>query len=120
MMVFYNSCNIMDGLGGWKVDGVGVGGVWEAEGGQNHLQGGKQWCCFFTEIATINLVGQDSCQQQFDTPNSLISVHQWLYRLCSGPSWTVVVLQGRQKTACESRAVFCRHTIYSLIVGMSG
>ena len=27
---------------------MGVGGGWEAEGGQYHLQGGKQHCCVFS------------------------------------------------------------------------
>ena len=40
-----------------------------------------------TQTATVNLVGQDSRQQQFDTPGSLISAHQWPHRPCSGPSW---------------------------------
>ena len=45
-MVFINCCNITDevyrggqvgqGVGGWE--GVGVGGGWEAEGGQYHPQ----------------------------------------------------------------------------------
>ena len=40
-----------------------------------------------TETGTVNLVGRDGCQQQFDTPSSLIGAHQWPHRLCSGPSW---------------------------------
>ena len=34
-------------IGGGQVGGggVGVGGGWEAEGIQNHRQGGKQQCC---------------------------------------------------------------------------
>ena len=43
-----------------------------------------QYC---TETATVNLVGRDGRQQQFDTPSSLISAHQWPHRPCSGPSW---------------------------------
>ena len=40
-----------------------------------------------TETGTVNLIGQDSHQQQFDTPSSLIGAHQWPHRLCSGLSW---------------------------------
>ena len=66
-----------------------VGGGWEAEGGQSHPQGGKQQCYVFSKAQKlpVNLVRQDDCQQQFDTPSSLISAHQWPHRLCSGPSW---------------------------------
>ena len=32
-------------MGGWEGGGVGVGGGWETEGGENHPQGGKQQCC---------------------------------------------------------------------------
>ena len=44
VMVFFDSCNIRDEVyRGWAGRrGVGVGGGWEAEGGQHHLQGGKQ------------------------------------------------------------------------------
>ena len=31
-------------MGGQNWGGVGVGGGWEAEGGQHHPQGGKQQC----------------------------------------------------------------------------
>ena len=31
-------------MGGREGSGVGVGGGWEAEGGQHHPQGGKQQC----------------------------------------------------------------------------
>ena len=68
-------------------DRVGVRGGWEAEGGQHHPQGGKQQCYVFREAATVNLVGRDSHQEQFDTPSSLISAHQWPHKPCSGPSW---------------------------------
>ena len=43
-----------------------------------------QYC---TETATVNLVGRDGHQQQFDTPSSPISAHQWPHRPCSGPWW---------------------------------
>ena len=46
-----------------------------------------------TETATVNLVGQDSRQQQFDTPSSLVSPHAWLTIM-------IPVLQGRQKATC--------------------
>ena len=76
--------------GGWvEGGGVGVGGGWEAEGGQHHPQGGKQQCHVFSRAQKlpVNLVGRDSRQQQFDTPSSLISAHQWPHRPCSGPLW---------------------------------
>ena len=36
------------GVGEWEGGGVGVGGGWEAEGGQYHPQGDKQQCCVFS------------------------------------------------------------------------
>ena len=79
------------GVGKREGGGVGVGGGWEAEGGQYHPQGAKQQCCVFSRSqklhGIINLVGRDGCQQQFDTPSSLINAHQWPHRPCSGPSW---------------------------------
>ena len=68
---------------------MGVMGGWEAEGGQHHPQGGKQQC--YVAMSSVGhrncQVGRDSRQQQFDTPSSLISAHQWPHRPCSGPSW---------------------------------
>ena len=46
--------------GGREGGGVGVGGGWEAEGGQYHPQGDKQQG---TETATVNLAGPDGRQQ---------------------------------------------------------
>ena len=65
-----------------------------------------------TETATVNLVGQESREQQFDTPSSLISAHQWPHRPCSGPSWFYRV--GKRPTVKADLA------ICSLIVGVSG
>ena len=65
-----------------------------------------------TETATVNLVGRDGYQQQFDTPSSLISAHQWPFRPCSGPSWFYRV--------SKRPPVKADLAIYSLIVGMSG
>ena len=63
-----------------------------------------------TEAATVNLVRPDGCQQQFDSPSSLISAHQWPHRLCSGPSWFYRV--GKRPPMKADLA------IYSLRVGM--
>ena len=65
-----------------------------------------------TENATVNLVGQDSCQQQFNTPSSLISAHQRAYRPCSGPSWFYMV--------DKRPPVKADLAIYSPINGVSG
>ena len=65
-----------------------------------------------TETATINLVRPDGHQQQFDTPSSLISAHQWPHGLCSGPSWFYRV--GKRPPVKADLA------IYSPIVGMPG
>ena len=61
-----------------------IRGGWEAEGWQHrHPQGGKQQCYVFSRAqklcatCTVNLVGRDSRQQQFDISSSLISAHQW-------------------------------------------
>ena len=35
-------------MGGWEGDGIGVGGGWEAEGGQYYPQGDKQQCYVFS------------------------------------------------------------------------
>ena len=86
-------------------------GGWEAEGRQYHPQGDKQQCCVF-KTATVHLVGRDSHQQQFDTPSSLISPHQWPHRPCSGLSWFYRV--------SKRPPVKADLPIYSLIVGMSG
>ena len=37
---------------GWVL-GVGVGGGWEAEGGQHHPQGGKQQCYVFSRVQEL-------------------------------------------------------------------
>ena len=47
VIVFYNSCNIMDEVyRGW------VGG-WGAEGGQHHPQGNKQQCRVFSRAQKL-------------------------------------------------------------------
>ena len=100
---------------GWA-GGRGVGGRWEAEGGQYHPQGDKQQCYVFSRAQklphAVKLVGRDDHQQQFDIPSSLISAHQWPHRPCSGPSWFYRV--GKRPHVKADLA------IYSLIVGMSG
>ena len=65
-----------------------------------------------TETATVNLVGPDGRQQQFDTPSNLISAHQWPHRSRSGPLWPYRV--GKILPVKADLA------IYSLIVGMFG
>ena len=65
-----------------------------------------------TETATVNLVGRDSCQQQLDTPSSLISARRWPHRPCSGPSWFYRV--GKRPPVKADLA------IYSPINGVSG
>ena len=60
----------------------------------------------------VCLVRPDGRQQQFDTPSSLISAHQWPHGHCSGPSWFYRV--GKRPPVKADLA------IYSLIVGMSG
>ena len=92
-----------------------LGGGWEAEGGQHHPQGGKQQCCVFSraqKTATVNLARPDGHQQQFDTPSSLISAHQWPHGLCSEPSWFYRV--GKRPPVKADLAT------YGLMVGMSG
>ena len=93
---------------------MGVGGRWEAKGGQYHPQGGKQQSCVFSRAQKlpVNLVQPDSRQQQFDTPSSLISAHQWPHGLYSGLLWFYRV--GKRPPVKEDLA------IYSLIAGMSG
>ena len=39
--------------GGREGSGVGVGGGWEAEGGQYHPQGDKQQCCVFSRAQKL-------------------------------------------------------------------
>ena len=65
-----------------------------------------------TETTTVNLVGPDGRQQQFDTPSSLISAHQWPHRLCSGPSW---IYRVGKRPPVKADLAIC-----SLIVGVSG
>ena len=40
-------------VGGQEGDGVGVGGGWEAEGGQYHPQEDKQQCCVFSRAQKL-------------------------------------------------------------------
>ena len=93
---------------------MGVGGGWEAEGGQYHPQGDKQQCCVFSRAQKlpVNLVGRDGHQQQFDTLSSLISAHQWPYRPCSGPSWFYRIV--------KRPPVKADLAIYSPIIGTCG
>ena len=90
------------GWAGREGGGVGVGGGWEAEGGQYHPQGDKQQCCVFSRAQKLpqsTWQAQTVVSSSLTPPNSLIGAHHWPHRPCSG---TVVVLQDRKKTACES------------------
>ena len=98
---YYNSCNITDE----------VCRGWEAEGGQYHPQECKKQCRVFGRAQKL-LVGHDGRQQQFDSPSSLISAHQWPHRLHSRPLWFYRV--GKRPPVKADLA------IYSPINGMSG
>ena len=98
MVVFYNSCNITDEVyRGWAIHKEANSSAVSSVGHRT---------------VTVNLVRQDGRQQQFDTPSSLISAHQWPHGLCSGPSWFYRV--------SKRPPVKADLAIYSLIVGMSG
>ena len=122
-------------IGGGRVGGVGgklkAGNTIHKETNSSVvcsvLQGDKQQCCVFsiarrqtavlcvqycTETATVNLVGQDGHQQQFDTPCSLIGAHRWPHGPCSGPSWFYRVVSGPPVRAGLA--------IYSPIIGTCG
>ena len=79
-------------IGGGRVRG-GWGGRWGWVGSRRRVipstrrQTAVLCVQYCTETATVNLVSRDGRQQQFDTPSSLISAHQWPHRPCSGPSW---------------------------------
>ena len=51
VIVVFNSCNIRDEV--YRGE-VGVGGGWEAEGGQHHPQGGKQQCCVLSRAQKLH------------------------------------------------------------------
>ena len=72
------------GGGGWA---LGAGG-WEVEGGQYHPQLEANSSAVpsvgHTNCHSQPGIGPDGRQQQFDTPSSLISAHQWPHGLCSG------------------------------------
>ena len=92
--------------GGWAVSRG-----WESEGGQNHACTRRQ-TAMLCRCSQPGTVGKDGRLQQFDTPSSLISVHEWPHRLCNGPLWFYMV--GKRPPVKADLA------IYSLIVGMSG
>ena len=79
-------------IGGGRVGG-GWGGCWGWVGSRRRVipstrrQTAVLCVQYCTETATVNLVGRDGHQQQFYTPSSPISAHQWPHRPCSGPSW---------------------------------
>ena len=76
------------------------------------LVGAIHLCLVCKAIRRSQVVGPHGRQQQFDTPSSLISAHQWPHRPCSGLSWFYRV--GKRLPVKADLA------IYSLIVGMSG
>ena len=69
-------------------------------------------CSVGHRTATVNLVDRDGHQQQFDTPSSLISAHQWPHRPCGGPLWFYRV---RKRPPVKADPA-----IYSPIIGASG
>ena len=99
-----------------------IGGGWVGGGGRWGQVGSRRWAIpstrrqtavlclqYGTETTTVNLVGRDGRQQQFDIPSSLISAHQWPHRPCSGPSWFHRVV--------KRPPVKADLAIYNLIVG---
>ena len=95
--------------------GVGVGGGWEAEGGQYHPQGDKQQCCVFSSAQKLpqsTWQAQTVVSSSLTPRTALISAHHWPHRPCSGPSWFYRV--------GERPPVKADLAIYSLVVGMSG
>ena len=95
---------------------MGIGGEWESEGRPYHPQGDQSQCCILSraqkQLRTVNLVGPDSRQQQFDTSCSPINAPQWLHIPCSGLSWSYRV--GKMLPVKADLA------IYSPIIGESG
>ena len=70
--------------------GVGVGGGWEAEGGQYYPQGGKQQCCVFSRAQKLP---QSTWQDQTVVSSSLTSQAALLVPI-SGPMDSVVDRRG--------------------------
>ena len=91
---------------GWA---LGVGGKPKA-GNTIHKETNSSAVC--SVLHRVNLVGRDGHQQQFDTPGSLISAHQWPHRPCSGPSWFYRVV--------KRPPVKADLAIYSPIIGTCG
>ena len=82
--------------------GVGVGGGWEAEGGQHHPQGGKQQCYV---ISRAQKLPQSTWQDRTVVSSSLTPQAALLVPI-SGPIDPVVDCRGFtdwQKTTCEGR-----------------
>ena len=102
--------------GGWA--GGGWGGRWGWVGSRRRVipstrrQTAVLYVQYCTETATVNLVGRDGHQQQFDTPGSLISAHQRPHRPRSGPSWFYRVI--------KRPPVKADLAIYSPIIGTCG
>ena len=69
--------------GGWT---LGVGG--KPKAGIHKETNHNAVSSVSTETATVNLVGRDGCQQQFDTPCSPNNAPQWLHVPYSGLSWS--------------------------------
>ena len=87
-------------------------GGWEAEGGQYHPQGDKQQRCVLSRAQKLP---QSTWQAQTVVSSSLTPQLQVALSVpISGHidpvvAWTVVVLQGRKKTSCESRPGHLKH-----------
>ena len=90
---------------------MGVGGGWEAEGGQYHPQGDKQQCCVFSRAQKLP---QSTWQAQTVVSSSLTPQTALLVPI-TGPIDPVVDRRGF--TGSEKDRDLA---IYSLVVGMSG
>ena len=77
-------------MGGREGGGVGVGGGWEAEGGQYHPQGDKQQCCVFSRAQKLP---QSTWQAQTVVSSSLTPQAALLVPI-SGPIDPVVDCHG--------------------------
>ena len=76
--------------GGREGGGVGVGGGWEAEGGQHHPQGGKQQCCV---LSRAHKLPQSTWQDETVVSSSLTPQAALLVPI-SGPIDPVVDHRG--------------------------
>ena len=94
---------------------MGVGGGWEAEGGQYHPQGDKQQCCVFSRAQKLP---QSTWQAQTVVSSSLTPQTALLVPI-TGPIDPVVDRRGFYRVG-KRPPVKADLAIYSLVVGMSG